>query len=103
MLDIEIVNTDKPITGIRKRSILTDLQRVNTDYHKLHNIIMKMPRDVRYKKKQMLIDLIEKAIEVAYIEGQRTGTVRTEFIKGEIDETRREDVYRERTDNYVGD
>ena len=83
-MDIEIVNTeDKPITGIRKRMILTDIQKVDTDYGKLLSFFMNHDKERFYDNKQMLIDLMEDTIEKAYIEGQRTGTKHIEYIKGE--------------------
>lgn len=84
MLDIELVPTeDKPITGIRKRLILTGLQKVNPDYGKLLSFFMNKDKERFYDNKQMLIDLMEDIIERAFIEGQRTGTKHIEYIKGE--------------------
>ena len=83
MLDIELVNTDKPITGIRKRSISNDIQRTNPDFKTLVNFFMKADRDNFYSNKQLLIDLMDSTVETAFIEGQRTGTKHIEYIQGE--------------------
>lgn len=103
-MDIELVNTeDKPITGITKRLILTNIQKTNTNYSKLVAKLMKADRELFYENKQLLIDLMEKVIEHAFIEGQRTGTKHIKWIKGEDNGTKAEDVYKKRSDNYVGD
>jgi hypothetical protein len=103
-MDIEIIPTpDKPITGIRKRLITNDIQKTNPDFKALLNFFMKADKDSFYKNKQVLIGLMESTVKRAFIEGQRTGTVRTEFIKGGDSGFKKEEVYKKRTDNYVGD
>ena len=94
-MDIEIVNTeDKPITGIRMRSVLADIQTTNTDYRKLVAILMKYDREAFYKNKQMLIDVLESSIKKSFIEGHRSGIVHTQFI-GVENEKKASEVYPE--------
>ena len=101
--NIEIIPTeDKPITGIRKRMILTDIQKVNSQYGKLLSLFMNKDKARFYDNKQLLIDLLESTIEKAFIEGQRTGTKHIEYIKGN-EVYGKGEVYKKRSDNYVGD
>jgi len=100
-MDIELIETEtKP--SIRKRSILTGIQKTRPDYKLLLNTFMKLDRETFYKNQQLLIDLLVETIETAFTEGQRAGTVRTEYIGGD-NGIKAEDVYKKRSDNYVGD
>ena len=105
-MDIEVVPTkDEPITDIRKRMILNDIKETSTDYTKVLSMIMKEDRELFYDIKNIFNGVLETAIEKAFIEGQRTGTVHTEYIKGDKNEyqPKHSEVYRKRSDNYVGD
>ena len=105
-MEINLINTeDKPITGIRKRLISNDIQKVNPDFKTLVNFFMKADREGFYDNKQLLINLMESTVETALIEGQRTGTKHIEYIKGDKDEYRPKpsEVYKERSDHFVND